>query len=60
MKVFHLFCLFSMKIYQGGDADTTACVAGAMLGCKLGSDAIPASWKDKLLHKDWLDNIIQR
>lgn len=45
---------------EGGDADTNACVAGALLGCKLGMSAIPTSWRDKLRHKQWLDRIIQR
>ncbi|XP_011438372.2 ADP-ribosyl-[dinitrogen reductase] glycohydrolase [Magallana gigas] len=47
-------------VMQGGDADTNACVAGALLGCKLGLDAIPLSWKDGLLHKEWLDQQISR
>ncbi|KAL5015329.1 hypothetical protein ScPMuIL_009599 [Solemya velum] len=47
-------------LMEGGDADTNCSVAGAMLGCKLGLDAIPASWKNKLLHKQWLDNIIEK
>ena len=46
--------------FQAGDADTNACVAGALLGCKLGVEAIPTSWKDKLRHKDWLDTYIQK
>ncbi|XP_070193003.1 ADP-ribosyl-[dinitrogen reductase] glycohydrolase-like [Littorina saxatilis] len=45
---------------QGGDADSNACVAGAMLGCKLGMDKIPKSWKSGLIHKDWLDQHIER
>ncbi|XP_076447765.1 ADP-ribosyl-[dinitrogen reductase] glycohydrolase-like isoform X2 [Babylonia areolata] len=45
---------------EGGDADTNACVAGAVLGCKLGWDSIPSSWKGELKHKDWLDQHIER
>uniref|UniRef100_K1R3A1 Uncharacterized protein n=1 Tax=Magallana gigas TaxID=29159 RepID=K1R3A1_MAGGI len=47
-------------VMQGGDADTNACVAGALLGCKLGLAAIPSSWKDGFLHKKWLDQQISR
>ncbi|CAC5424622.1 unnamed protein product [Mytilus coruscus] len=45
---------------QGGDADTNACVGGALLGCKLGLSALPESWLMKLLHKDWLDYEIKK
>lgn len=47
-------------VLQGGDADTNAWVAGALLGCKLGIEAIPESWRNKLKHKDWLDQQIQK
>ncbi|XP_069101170.1 ADP-ribosyl-[dinitrogen reductase] glycohydrolase-like [Argopecten irradians] len=47
-------------VMQGGDADSNACVAGAMLGCKLGVDGIPECWTQKLLHKEWLEAIIDR
>nr|XP_034316439.1 ADP-ribosyl-[dinitrogen reductase] glycohydrolase-like [Crassostrea gigas] len=47
-------------VLQGGDADTNACVAGALLGCKLGIEAIPESWRNKLKHKDWLEQQIQK
>ncbi|CAC5424615.1 unnamed protein product [Mytilus coruscus] len=45
---------------QGGDADSNACVGGALLGCKLGMSAFPEPWLTKLLHKDWLDNEIKK
>lgn len=45
---------------QAGDADTNGAAAGALLGCKLGVEAIPNSWLNSLIHKDWLDEIIQR
>ncbi|XP_060079760.1 ADP-ribosyl-[dinitrogen reductase] glycohydrolase-like [Ylistrum balloti] len=47
-------------IMEGGDADTNACVAGAMLGCKYGAEAIPTTWTQNLLHKEWLEAIIDR
>ncbi|XP_056005531.1 ADP-ribosyl-[dinitrogen reductase] glycohydrolase-like isoform X2 [Ostrea edulis] len=47
-------------VMEGGDADTNACVAGALLACKLGLEAIPSSWRDTLLHKEWLDQQISR
>jgi len=34
---------------RGGDTDTNAAIAGALLGAVYGLDAIPAQWKDKVL-----------
>ncbi|XP_033106592.1 uncharacterized protein LOC117108617 isoform X2 [Anneissia japonica] len=44
---------------EAGDADTNGAVAGALLGCKLGAAALPASWRDQLKHKTWLDKQIR-
>ena len=42
--------LSSLKIVlSGGDADTNAAVAGAILGAKFGICHIPEEWKDGLL-----------
>ena len=46
--------------FQGGDADTNGAVAGALLGCKLGASALPATWLNELKYKDWLDGHIDR
>ncbi|HZR08347.1 MAG TPA: ADP-ribosylglycohydrolase family protein [Myxococcales bacterium] len=35
-------------VSRGGDADTNACVAGALLGAKLGRSRIPDRWLSKL------------
>jgi ADP-ribosylglycohydrolase len=39
-------------IFEGGDADTNAAAAGALLGAYLGEDAIPDSWKNNLHPQD--------
>lgn len=39
---------------EGGDADTNACFAGALLGAYLGFKALPPHWRDGLNHGDWL------
>jgi hypothetical protein len=41
-------------IMRGGDADTNACFAGALLGGFLGYKALPDHWKHGLRHGDWL------
>ncbi|KAK3596757.1 hypothetical protein CHS0354_038756 [Potamilus streckersoni] len=47
-------------VMSGGDADTNAAVAGALLGCKLGSRKhVPKTWLE-LKHRNWLDQQIQR
>ncbi|OJJ18808.1 hypothetical protein BKI52_24880 [marine bacterium AO1-C] len=44
----------STIIHEGGDADTNASVAGAILGARFGYEALPIHWKDNLHRKDWL------
>ena len=36
-------------IMKGGDTDTNACIAGALLGAVHGRDAVPAQWTDAIL-----------
>lgn len=46
--------LITDLVMQGGDADTNACAAGALLGCLLGFDALPRHWRNGLRDRDWL------
>ena len=49
-----------MKIVlSGGDADTYAAVAGAILGAKFGIDQIPEEWRNGLLYASMLHNKVQ-
>ena len=45
-------------ISQGGDADTNAAVAGALMGAYLGQDHIPTRWIENLPDRDVLDHAI--
>ena len=47
-------------ILEGGDADTNAAAAGAILGCKLGCSNLPQNLIAQLTHKAWLDEQIVR
>ncbi|BEI84426.1 hypothetical protein CcaverHIS002_0410300 [Cutaneotrichosporon cavernicola] len=46
--------LITDLVMAGGDADTNACVAGALLGAYVGYTALPAHWRDGLRHGTWL------
>jgi ADP-ribosylglycohydrolase len=39
----------SAIIHEGGDADTNAAVAGALLGARFGCEAIPQEWREGLV-----------
>ncbi|KAK0668407.1 ADP-ribosylglycohydrolase-domain-containing protein [Cercophora samala] len=46
--------LITELVMHGGDADTNACFAGALLGGYLGFAALPDHWKNGMVHKEWL------
>ncbi|AEO67622.1 uncharacterized protein THITE_2116497, partial [Thermothielavioides terrestris NRRL 8126] len=46
--------LITDLVMRGGDADTNACFAGALLGGYLGYCALPDHWKHGLKHEAWL------
>ena len=46
-------------VLSGGDADTNAAVAGAILGAKFGICHIPDEWKSGLLYASMLHNKVQ-
>ena len=45
-------------VNAGGDADTNAAVACAILGAKYGYSSIPQKYVDGLIHKDLLDEVV--
>ena len=51
--------LITALIMEGGDADTNACFAGALLGAFMGREALPDHWKSGLNHGEWLNGKAQ-
>lgn len=47
----------SAVIHQGGDADTNASVAGALLGARFGYGTIPRDWIDGLNWKRYMNRV---
>jgi ADP-ribosylglycohydrolase len=48
-----------MSSALGADADTNAAVAGALLGCRHGVDAIPARWLEALGERERIEQIAE-
>ena len=46
--------LITPLVMEAGDADTNACISGALLGAYLGYTALPPPWRDGLKYGDWL------
>ncbi|KFY33970.1 hypothetical protein V494_07151, partial [Pseudogymnoascus sp. VKM F-4513 (FW-928)] len=46
--------LISNLIMEGGDADTNACVAGALVGSWVGYSRLPSHWSKGMRSVDWL------
>jgi ADP-ribosylglycohydrolase len=43
-----------------GDSDSIACIAGGILGARLGLEAIPLAWRTRCEHRDDLTNLAIR
>jgi hypothetical protein len=46
-------------VLQGGDADTNASVAGALLGLRMGYSMLPSEWVVGLKHWEWLEDAVE-
>lgn len=47
-------------VMQGGDADTNAAVAGALLGCYWGHSQLPEHWMSAMPYTPWLEAWVQK
>jgi ADP-ribosylglycohydrolase len=47
-------------VHEGGDADTNAAVAGALLGARFGARGIPHPWVEELVHRQALETRADR
>jgi ADP-ribosylglycohydrolase len=47
-------------IREGGDADTNAAVAGALLGARFGLTAVPVRWREGLVYRRELEHRVER
>lgn len=50
----------AVKIAFGNDTDTTACVAGGIVGLSLGLDAIPKCWLGALRGKELMQLLLSQ
>lgn len=48
--------IMTSLMLEAGDADTNGCAAGALLGCWLGYNSLPAHWRDGMKHIEWMVN----
>ena len=49
-----------LAINLGDDADTTGAIYGQLAGAHYGDQAIPASWREKLAHRDLLESFADK
>eukprot|EP01117_Protostelium_nocturnum_P003581 TRINITY_DN1476_c0_g1_i1.p1 TRINITY_DN1476_c0_g1~~TRINITY_DN1476_c0_g1_i1.p1 ORF type:complete len:786 (+),score=280.57 TRINITY_DN1476_c0_g1_i1:301-2658(+) len=47
-------------IMEGGDADSNSCSAGALIGARIGYSQLPEDWLNNLIHKEWLENKVDK
>ena len=52
--------LMTQIVMEGGDADTNAAIAGAVLGAAIGYRALPQDWLDALPNRAWLWEEVRR
>jgi ADP-ribosylglycohydrolase len=43
-----------------GDSDSVACIAGGIMGARLGLEAIPTAWRARCENAAYLDNLAGR
>lgn len=51
--------IITKLVMQGGDADTNACIAGALVGAWLGYQGLPMHWRDGMLNREWLEGKVE-
>ena len=45
---------------EGGDSDTNGAVCGALMGCRIGYNALPQAWLQALPHRAWAEARVGR